>query len=196
MRSRNVIVCVLLGTLVLVTVGYEHGGAAQSQVAPAKIAVVSVDRILENSKKHLAWQQKMTGEQDEMRGELQKMQKEIEAVQADLNTRKAGTSDYLRLMQDYMEKQAELEAREKFYEQQMTMKIQQWTEQLYQDIRSVTSDVANRKGLDLVVARDEMRFPSPSLRDLMLTIKTSTVLYSRQEMDITDDVLAALDAGL
>lgn len=196
MKSNKAVLIILLAAIVLVTVGYDHGRAASSEIAPAKVAVVNINKVLESSKKHAAWQEKMREEEGSIRAKLEKMSKELELQKLDIETRTPGSSDYLDLMRQYMEKQAVLEAKKKFYEQQVTMKVQQWTEQLFQDVHSVVSDVAERKGLDLVVSKEDLRFPAASLRDLMLTIKTSTVMYNSQGLDITDEVLAALDAGL
>ncbi|MCK5172903.1 MAG: OmpH family outer membrane protein [Planctomycetes bacterium] len=196
MRSSKAVLIILLAAIVLVTVGYNHGRAASSEIAPAKVAVVNINKVLETSKKHAAWQEKMREEETGIRAELERLSKEMELQKLDIETRTPGSSDYLDLMRQYMEKQALLEAKEKFYEQQVTMKVQQWTEQLFQDVHSVVSDVAKRKGIDLVVSKEDLRFPAASIRDLMLTIKTTTVMYNGQGLDITDEVLVALDAGL
>ena len=42
-------------------------------------------------------------------------------------------------------------------------------------------------------ARKPSRYPAPTLRDFMLTVKTKTVLYNTPELEITDQVLTALD---
>ncbi len=53
--------------------------------------------------------------------------------------------------------------------------------------------VAREKGLDMVVGKETLEMPAPTLRDFMLSVKTQKILYSRPELDITDEVLAALD---
>ena len=45
----------------------------------------------------------------------------------------------------------------------------------------------------MVVAKEEVEFPSAGIRDLMLSIRTNTVLYHSEHMDITNEVLAVLD---
>jgi Skp family chaperone for outer membrane proteins len=86
-----------------------------------------------------------------------------------------------------------LDAKEKFYQQDLTFKEQQWTEQLYMEIVAAIGNVAEQKGLDLVLAKEDNQFPAASPNELLLIIKTSKVLFHADDMDITNEVLAAVD---
>jgi Skp family chaperone for outer membrane proteins len=102
----------------------------------------------------------------------------------------------MKLMNTYMERRAAADAKNKYYEQEMTLKVQRWTESLYQDIRTITAQVAQARGVDIVLATEELSFPAASVRDLLLSIKTDKVLYNNSDLDITDEVLAQLDATM
>ncbi len=196
MKARNIIIGILAAAVISLSVVYEQGWAqTKEEIAPARIAVVSVRRILENSKTNAQWEAKVRAEGEKIRTELDKLSKEIRAIEADMATRKVGSSDYLDLMRNGTEKQAVLEAKDKFYQQEMGLKQQQQIEQLYQEILVAVANVAKEKGIDLVVAKEEFQFPSTSLRELTLVIQTSKVLYHAEHMDITNDVLAVLDKG-
>jgi len=194
MKARNIIIGTLAAAAISLSVGYEQGWAkAKEEIAPARIAVVSVRRILENTKKNAQWEAKARAEGEKVRMELEKLSKELGAIEADMATRKVGSSDYLKLMREGTEKQAMLEANDKFYQQEFSLKQQQQIEQLYQDIIAAVASVAKDKGADLVIVKEEFQFPSTSLRELTLVIQTSKVLYNAEHMDITNDVLAVLD---
>jgi len=152
-----------------------------------------VRRILENTKKNAQWEAKVRAEGEKIRMELEKLSKELGAIEADMATRKVGSSDYLKLMREGTEKQAILEAKDKFYQQEFSLKQQQRIERLYQDIIAAVASVAKDKGADLVIVKEEFQFPSASLRELTLVIQTSKVLYNAEHMDITNNVLAVLD---
>ena len=92
------------------------------------------------------------------------------------------------------EKQANYQARQEFYKQQMELKDQLWTKTLYQDILRIASDVAKEKGLDVVFREDEVDFSDPDISELGLAIRTQKLLYSGGCIDITDEVKAKLDA--
>jgi len=194
MKARNIVIGILAAAVISLSVGYEQGWAkAKEEIAAARIVVVSVRRILENTKKNAQWEAKVRAEGEKIRMELEKLSKEVGAIEADMATRKVGSSDYLKLMREGTEKQAILEAKDKFYQQEFSLKQQQRIERLYQDIIAAVASVAKDKGADLVIVKEEFQFPSASLRELTLVIQTSKVLYNAEHMDITNDVLAVLD---
>jgi Skp family chaperone for outer membrane proteins len=175
--------------------GYRQGIAAgeKQQIAPAKVAVVDVSKVLQNSKKHKQWQEKMTKEEDQIKGEFQAAKKDLEALQANLDLLKVGGKDYITAMKDFLDKKSLLDAKDKFYQEKVNIEMQQWTEKLYTQMLDITAKIAEKKGLDLVLAQEQLDFPSSSLRDSMLSIRTKKVLYCNTQIDITDSVLAALD---
>jgi len=152
-----------------------------------------VTKILENCKKNKQWQEKAEADRSRVQAEFQQMRKDLEALQANIKQLKAGSSDYFALMGEYEEKRAVMEGRNTFYENKFTQEMQQWMEAVYSDFLKVIEMVAREKGLDMVVGKETLEMPAPTLRDFMLSVKTQKVLYSRPELDITDEVLAALD---
>jgi len=160
----------------------------------AKVAVVDVTRVLETSKKHQAWKEKMEKEQENTKAEFAKMKSELESLQQNIKLRKVGSEDYINLSSQFVEKKAIMEAKNAFYEEKITSQMQNWTEELYKTLMIVVDRVAQQKGINLVLAKEQLDLPAPSLRDFMLTIKTKKVLYNDAKLDITSEVLAALDS--
>ena len=112
-----------------------------------------------------------------------------------MKTRTVGSADFLKLNREYAEKKAMLEAKDGYYQQEMEQRVKEWTEKLYQDIQKKTEDMAKKNGLDIVLTREDTEYPSVSMRDMLLTIRTNKVMYYAASLDITDEVLAVLDAG-
>jgi Skp family chaperone for outer membrane proteins len=196
MNSRNG--WILLGVLaaaaavVIFQQGFAAGEGPDTIPLP-RIGVVDVTKILENCKKNQQWQQKAEADRAKVQSEFQQMRQDLEALQANIKQRKPGSSDYFALMNEYEEKRAVMEGRNTFYENKFTQEMQQWMESLYSDFLKVVESVARQKGLDMVVGKETLEMPSPTLRDFMLSVKTKTVLYNTAELDITDQVLSALD---
>jgi len=166
---------------------------AESAVAPAKIGVVNVTDVLENSQKHKDWQAKMQKERARMEGEFEKLKAELEAMQANLKILSPGSADYLKTQSELLEKKAVMQAKDDFYRTKVEAEMQQWTELLYQKMLTVTEQVARQKGLDMVISDESLDLPAPSLRDFMLTIKTKKMIYHNPNYDITTAVLEALN---
>lgn len=194
MKKTNIIMGVLLGAVLLASVGYERGVAeGESQIQPAKIAVVAMSTLLEKNKKNTEWQEKASAEATRINDELEALADEIRAIEAAMKTRKPGSSDHVKQKFEFMQKRAEIEAKDRFYQDDFQRKQKDWAEAMFQEVLSVVAKVAKEKGLDMVVAKEEYQFPSASANELILTIKTSKILYHAEYMDITADVLIALD---
>jgi Skp family chaperone for outer membrane proteins len=163
------------------------------QASPSRIAVVSIRRIFENCRKNTQRQEEMEAERKKIVAELERILSEANAFRADMETRKPGSTDYVNLMREAMEKEALLDAKEKFYQQDLTSREQRWREQLYLEVIATVGNVAKQKGLDLVLAKEENQFPAANPNELLLTIKTNKVLFHTDQMDITNEVLAAMD---
>ena len=194
MNTRKMFLCGLL-VLAVWFIGYESSWAAPEGVNSAsKVGVVSVRRIFAECKRNVTYRQQALAEQEGLIAELDKLEKELEASQAGLRTFKLGSAEYMSLMQEILQKQASLQAQREFAKQRLALEDQRWTEQLYNDILAMTSDVAVAKGLEMVFESDDIELPAASANDLMLVIRTHKLLYSGGCLDITAEVMARVDA--
>ncbi|MFC1738519.1 OmpH family outer membrane protein [Planctomycetota bacterium] len=205
MKNKAFIVgCLIIAGIfaVIVQLILPAPAAAQAQMADsdagisnAKIGVVNIQRIFQQCRTNAEYRQQAAEEQNQAIAELDKLSKEIEAQKAALRILKAGSTDYLELMQEILKKQGELEAQNEFIKQRFAFKDQQWTTKLYKDILGLINEVAAQKGLVLVLEQsDTQHLDSSNANELMLTIRTHKVLYSGGCLDITDEVMARLDA--
>jgi Skp family chaperone for outer membrane proteins len=194
MKLNRLLAIVFIITIFAISFGYRQGMAAgDKQIAPSKAAIVDVTKVLQNSKKHKQWQEKMSKDEEQMKAEFQKAKRDLETLQDNMNLLKAGSKDYIDTMKELLDKKSLLEAKDKFYQEKVNMEMQQWTESLYTQMLDITSKIAQKKSIDIVLAQEQLDLPSPSLRDFMLSIRTKKVLYCNTQLDITDEVLAALD---
>jgi Skp family chaperone for outer membrane proteins len=194
MRFKAVFLSSLIGVVVLF-VGYQHSSAGSaSDGTQSKIGVVGIRQIFQDCKRNVKYREEATAAQQKVITELDRLKKDIEFEEVGLKALKAGSSDYMNLMKSVFEKQATLQARQEYHKQQMALKDQRWTEQLYTEILRQTAAVANEKGLDIVLEKDEPELPALSAQELMMTIRTHSVLYSGGCLDITDEVMNRVDA--
>ena len=202
MKIKVVLLSFVAG-LIILSASHERGRAAwgepkekKEQVAQPslKIGLVSIRKIFKNCKRNTQYQKDAAAEQEKLINELQKLQAEIEADKAGLKTRKPDSPDYQALLKDVLTKQAGFQAQQEFYKQQLGLKDKRWTEQLYSDILKVTGEIAEQKGLGLVLQRDEPDLPAQNSEGLMATITTHKVLYGGGCIDISDDVITRIDS--
>ena len=62
-------------------------------ILPARVAVVSIRKVFNNSQKNSRWQAEMESRRNEIISELEQISKELKAIQADIETRKKESAD-------------------------------------------------------------------------------------------------------
>lgn len=170
------------------------GRTKSTSKSAVKIGVVSILKVFQNYKGNEKYRQSAAAERARAEAELEKLSKEIEAEEAGLKTLKAGSDDYLARVKQIITKRASLQAQQEFYKQREALKEQQWTEKVYKDVLRITAEVAKKKDLDIVLEKDEPEFPLSNYSELMTVMSTHKVLYSRGCVDISDEVMARLNA--
>jgi Skp family chaperone for outer membrane proteins len=185
----------LVGVLVL-GMCIEGGRAAPAEQGKClKIGVVSVRKIFQECKRNVKYRQEITAERDKLEAELNKLSKEIDLDKAGIKTLKPGTSDYMTQMKQIFDKQGKLQSEQEYFKRQMEMREQDVIERLFKDVLQATGDVAKDKGFDLVLEKSEPELPAANSNELTLTISTHKVLFSSGCEDITDAVMAKIDAA-
>lgn len=181
--------------VIFLSAGYEYGRAEQvSDTSGLKIGVVSIRKVLRNCKRSARYKVEVLADQGKKNAELEKLAKEIETQEAGLKALKPGSTDYLAQFKELVDRRYSLEAQQEFNKQQSALKYYRWTEDLYEDILQITKDLAKQKGMDLVFDHDEPEFPVASTDELWMAINTHKILYNAGCFDLTDDVIARLDA--
>jgi len=158
------------------------------------IGVVSIRKIFRDCKKTAQYRQETSAERQQLSVELTKLDNEIKAQREGLKTLKIGSENYLAQVKELLEKQASLQAKQEFHKQQLALKEQQLTEDIYKDILRITSDIAKQKGLDLVLEASEPDLPASNPTELELSMGTHKLLYGGGCQDITEEVITQLDS--
>jgi Skp family chaperone for outer membrane proteins len=108
------------------------------------------------------------------------------------------------LLKELMMKQSQLEAQKEFFQQDFTIKDLRSKETIYRKILEAVTKVAQEKGLDMVLSRDDNYLnqpesasnpPAQNPTEFILTTKTHKLLYFNKDIDITTEVLNAMNAG-
>ncbi|MGB7581154.1 MAG: OmpH family outer membrane protein [Sedimentisphaerales bacterium] len=193
MKLKSIVVMVL----VIIMSGFivNAGAVRAADNKCLKIGVVSVRKIFQDCKRNTKYRQEMTAERDKLEAELDSLSKDIDASKSKLKMLKQGSADYLSGMKDVLDKQASLQAKQEYFKRQMDIREQTVVEQLFKDVIKATGEVAKEKGFDLVLEKSEPDLPAANTNELTLTISTHKVLYSSGCEDITDAVMAKVDAN-
>jgi Skp family chaperone for outer membrane proteins len=161
-----------------------------------KAGAVSIRKIFRDCKRSAKYRQESNAERQKIDAELTKLDNEIKAQQAGLKTLKIGSESYWAQAKEILEKQASLQAQQEFNKQQLMLKEQRVTEDIYEDILRITSEIAKEKGLDWVFETSEPEIPALTPTELELSMGMHKLLYGGGCLDITNEVMARLDTGI
>ena len=193
MKIKTTFLSCLAGMIILAMV-YEYCQAQQkTNTQSAKIGIVSIAEIFNNSKRSIAHKREISAEQNKKSEELGKLSKELKAAEAMLSALKQDSTDYLSQREKCINLRVSLEAKQAINKEQTILKQYRWRKSFYQDILQITSELARQKGLDVVLEKDEIDVPVLSVNELNQTMLTHKVLYSGGCTDITDEVITQLD---
>ena len=186
MKNSKITILVAVIAILVLLGAYQQGKLnASAQIQPAKIGIVNMTRVFEESAMNQKWKEKMQQDQTATRDELKKMQDQLDAIQANLKLLTPGTEQYLKLRQDMVEKKALLDAHQTMYREKVNYQLQQLAEDFHKKLLDVCERVAKEKGLD-IIATDE-------LADFVQMTKSKVLLYHNSQYDLTDEVLAIMD---
>ena len=195
MKASTVALGCLIGVVVL-AMGYEYSQAQpKGDTTSSKVGTVSILKVFRNCKRIAAHRSKLITEQSRIRAEFEKLATQLRAEEDGLRALKPDSSDYMEQRKEIINKRASLEAQQEFNKEQIVLKEYKLSKEIYQDILRTTSELAEEKGLDLVLEKDEIDNFALSVNEIDQTIRTHKVLYNGGCVDITDEVLARLDEG-
>lgn len=194
MRNKTVIMSVAICAVALLAT-FQYGHAAQgTSPAVTRVGVVSIRTVLNDCQQQTQYQGQIVAKNNQTRAQLEALSKKVSADEAQLKTYKAGTEEYLRLLQTVIENRGQLDSQQEFFKQQRALDYKMWNEKLYIEILKIVNTLAKEKGLDMVLERTEPRFPTESLDELIAGFSTFKVLNADGCVDLTQDVIARLDA--
>lgn len=159
-----------------------------------KIAVVSIPRVMAESKYAASMQTAIMAQKDSSLAELEKLKAQMEAVRADMETRKVDSAEHKTLKRELMQKRAIAEAQKNFLQDDLMAQNKIAMENLYVEIINVIKEISQTKGIELVLDSDELLIPSQSVNELTMMIQTHKVLHYAPSLDITDDVITLIDS--
>lgn len=199
MRNKSVVILVLICAFLMSIVVMDKTSAEAKEKfqQPSKIAVVNVRYILQTSKKYAEFMTQMQADAEKIQADLKAISEEIKTDEKALETRVKGSSDYLDMTRKLMEKEANLEAKKEFEKNLMALREKQWTESMYEKISESIKELAVAKDISVVLdgnADLSREIPAMNSKELVLTIRTRKVVYYSENVDLTDEVLASVDA--
>jgi Skp family chaperone for outer membrane proteins len=194
MKAKTTVAAIMICALALFAT-LERGRAAPGTTNPsAKVGIVSIRDVFKKSAKHTQYTTQLAARMNRAQAQLDQLAKEVETEEGDLKTLKPGTTDYMQQLDSMLAKRFEVQRRQEYLKQQRVLESKKWLEDIYQETLEAVNDIAREKGLDLVLEKTDPEFPV-SNEELFSTLSTHKVLFSGGCIDLTDEVVARVDAS-
>lgn len=191
--NRKILTAVIITAAAFAAGIMLNKAGAEAAGAKSNIAVVSIPRIMNESKYADAMQKAILQQKDASLAELEKIKAQMDAVKADMDTRKKDSEDYVNLRRDLLQKKAIGESQKEFLQEELMLRNKASMEKLYTEILAAVKSIAEAKGIELVLDIDEVQIPAPSVNELTMMIQTHKVLHYASYLDITDEVIKVVD---
>jgi Skp family chaperone for outer membrane proteins len=184
-------------TCALILAGMLLSGA--SALADTKIAVANAGKIFSEIKEKKDWEQKMLQDQNTLKDTAFQKQQKVKSLTDQRDNLRTDSPQYAEKDKELQTAKIDFEvwAQIQQAESQRTNKMQ--TKALFDKIVNAVAEVATAKGIDLVIADQHPEIPDnfmeqATLEQLRALLGQRNVLYSSPQVDITQDVITAMDA--
>jgi Skp family chaperone for outer membrane proteins len=184
------IVVALLASLICTKINL-----ATAEAEEFKIGIVDISSVFEKYQKRIDLDQELKEQEKGFQDEINKKRKEIidldeETQLLDLGSESRNSNENL-----LERKNVELEGYAKFAERQLLKKYKDFFENIYQEVVQKVEEIGKQEGFDLVIKKEESDVKSGKISDLQFKIGIRTVLYHSDSVDITLDVIDALNTS-
>lgn len=197
---RNLLVAALVGvglSLVLwgASAAQVQGGRATAQLgAEARVALVDVAYVFKKYDKFNRNYESMKKEVKQREQEITDAQTELKNLVAQKQQFTPDSTNYKQIDQKLAQKKAELELLAANSRQEFTQKEASLYHQTYQEVEAVIRTYAERNGITLVLRASRDEDASTSNPQEVIKEVSQQVIYALPGMDITEQVLATLNA--
>ena len=175
--------------------------SANAQDATAKIAVCNPARVFGDMQETKDLKQSLENQRKQIEGEVAQRQQKVKDLQAARDLLKPDSAQYQQADQAFMQEAIQFDTWSKITQAQLQGQQKTQMKNLFEKIEAATKEVADTKKLDLVLVEQKIDLPSDpntmeqiNVDQLRNLINQRSVMFSNGKFDITNDVLAAVDA--
>ena len=170
-------------------------GANGLKPGPTKVGVCDIRRVVTEYTRFVTLREGLEAMQAEAKTEMERRDAEIKTIMKQLEDLKKDSEDYKRLQEVVWQKSVEARAYGEIQKGRMELKQQQGLRACYDDITKAIEAYCKEAGVDIVFTkRDVPMGDQMNTKDLEAAIATRYILYVNSAIDVTDAVLAKLNA--
>ncbi len=168
-------------------------------IAPTKTAVANAGKVFTEIREKKDWEQKMATDSKTIQDTAFQKQQKIKSLTDQRDNLRADSPQYADKNKELQAAKIDLEVWAQIQQGDMQRQNKVQTKALFDKIVNAVAEVATAKGIDLVVADQHPDVPDDfmekaNLDQVRALLAQRNVLYSAPQVDITQDVITAMDA--
>ncbi len=188
-RICTLVAAALVGCAVLLT----NSAAQPARPASNRIAVCDFVDVFNNYARAKEETAKLNERRQQIKAEMDKREKAIEALKLERDSYKQGSKKYEEMAGQITWQTLMNEAWLRFQENLTLNDHRNLTREMYREIKAKIAEVAKQRGVILVLQREPETLETKNTAELLRQIYGRKVLYSADELDITETVLLSLN---
>lgn len=165
---------------------------------PSKVAVVNTAKIFNDMVERKDMQAKMEADLKLLDGVDKEKREKLNALKTSRDALKSDSPQFKEKNADLLKSAIEYEGWTKINQANLQRDQKQQMKNLFDKIEAAVSEVAKQKGIEVVLNDRRQDIPDDldplNINQLKELINARTVMYSNDKADISNDVLALLDA--
>lgn len=179
--------------------GLVSPGSASAQDRNIRVAVVNVPRIFNDIEETKALDERFKQERIRLEAEQKPMIDEIKKLEAEGNNFRKGSPQHDEWRQRYAKARLGLQAWQQTAKMDLDWRRKRYTKDLYERIYAAVGDYAQQNKIDLVLADHQPIMSDEEMEkvpydQLSAILNQRRVVYSSKAADISDPIIALLDA--
>ena len=175
-----------------------RGGAGASfasppDPAPTAIGFVDVDEVMKNYAKTKELQTKIRGDRDKELKELEERSQKLSKQKDELDLLTKGTAAYQKADMDIRKEAFSIKLEEERINKDADEKVWRAYRDIYHDINNTIGEIAKKRGLAAVFMKSSSEIEGKSEPEIIQKILLRQVLWNDESLDVTKDLVEALN---
>jgi Skp family chaperone for outer membrane proteins len=198
--SFSVVVLLILTGLLGYALAQDPQPAPQVTVAPTggqnrgvQIGICDVVEVFNNCERTQTVRGELQQRQEEIQNQNQQRVEALESLRMEMEGLRRGSEEYNKRLEEMWRLGLEREGWQEAQSAILTRSYQLAAYKIYQQILDVIDQVAEERGLDLVLFKVQQPIDIESGEDIVSQISRRQVLYSADHLDVTEQVLARMN---
>ncbi len=185
----------LAALLAATTIGFVP--SAKADDVTAKIAICNPLKVMKEIQEYKDIVTKLKADGDALKAQFKDKKEHIAAMQDELKLLVPDSEEYAKKNEDMLKASIETDVWAKMHDMEETRTEKRKTRDMFDKIAAAVAQVAHDRGIVLVISDQHPELPEDmddiDLQTVRAALMQRPILYSDPKMDITEDVVLAMD---